>query len=103
MTLGDLRAWVSRQKPYLDDCPLEIVVHRPGSVGPTPTVPVRSVTCGFDWDNNKVLVLAEAAGLEVLTSDQVEADIREVRQRSTLSGYRKWQQSKHASDEGESK
>ena len=103
MTLGDLRAWVSRQKPYLDDCPLEIVVHRPGSVGPTPTVPVRSVMCGFDWDNNKVLVRAEAAGLEVLTSDQVEADIRGVRQRSTLSGYRKWQQSNRAPDGGDSK
>lgn len=48
-----------------------IVVHRPGSIGPTPAVPVKAVCKGFDWDSGSVLLYPEVS-LTELTEEQVK-------------------------------
>lgn len=62
------------QRPPLRNMEREvhIVVHRPGNVGGTPTVPAIGATMGFDWDNRKLLIFTEKP-LTELTPEQVEA------------------------------
>lgn len=57
------------------DMDIKIVVHSPGSVGATPTVDVKSIQAGFDWDAGQVMIFP-AQSLTMLTTEQV-ADITE--------------------------
>lgn len=42
------------------DVKIEIVVKKPfGTIGGTPTVPVKNMYMGFDWDNGKFLIYPE--------------------------------------------
>lgn len=36
-----------------------VKIFRLGSVGPTSTVGVKSITLGFDWDKDKLIIIAE--------------------------------------------
>lgn len=36
-----------------------VQVHRPGSIGGTPSVPVKYMFSGFDWDSGKLLISLE--------------------------------------------
>lgn len=38
---------------------VRIVVRRDFAVGGTPSVPVKAVSCGFDWDHTKFLITPE--------------------------------------------
>lgn len=56
---------------------LAIVIHAPGSLGGTPSVPVARIDAGFDWDHTQLL-LTPGQPLTPLQPDQVEAIIRSV-------------------------
>lgn len=52
-----------------------VVVFSPGSVGATPSVGIKSVVCGFDWDNGTLLIHTDEP-LTRLSPEDVKA-IRE--------------------------
>lgn len=49
-----------------------IVVHRPGALGPTPTVELERVDAGFDWDRRSLL-LTPARPLTELSAEDIQA------------------------------
>lgn len=51
---------------------VEIVVMSQGSIGPTPTVNIKNIQLGFDWDNGKILIFADAPIIK-LTPEDLEA------------------------------
>lgn len=55
------------------DPEITIVVHSPGSIGPSPSVEVEAIHAGFDWDAGQVMIYP-AQPLTTLTPEQV-ADI----------------------------
>lgn len=55
------------------DPEITIVVHSPGSIGPSPSVEVEAIHAGFDWDAGQVMI-CPAQPLTTLTPEQV-ADI----------------------------
>uniref|UniRef100_UPI003857D9DB hypothetical protein n=1 Tax=Klebsiella pneumoniae TaxID=573 RepID=UPI003857D9DB len=55
------------------DPEVTIVVHSPGSIGPSPSVEVEAIQAGFDWDAGQVMIYP-AQPLTTLTPEQV-ADI----------------------------
>ncbi len=57
--------------------PLRIVIHQPGGIGGTPTVGIKAIHAGFDWDSNKILIYPEEH-LTKLTSDEVAAITKSV-------------------------
>ena len=57
------------------DPEITIVVHSPGSIGPSPSVEVEAIHAGFDWDAGQVMIYP-AQPLTTLTPEQV-ADITE--------------------------
>lgn len=52
--------------------PLRLVIHQPGGIGRTPTVGVKAIHAGFDWDSNRILIYPEEH-LTRLTLDEVAA------------------------------
>lgn len=57
------------------DPDITILVHSPGSIGPSPSVEVEAIHAGFDWDAGQVMIYP-AQPLTTLTPEQV-ADITE--------------------------
>ena len=57
------------------DPDITILVHSPGSIGPSPSVEVEAIHAGFDWDAGQVMI-CPAQPLTTLTPEQV-ADITE--------------------------
>ncbi|WP_255299143.1 hypothetical protein [Klebsiella quasipneumoniae] len=55
------------------DPEITIVVHSPGTIGPSPSVEVEAIHAGFDWDAGQVMIYP-AQPLTTLTPEQV-ADI----------------------------
>ncbi|MEC6146119.1 MULTISPECIES: hypothetical protein [Klebsiella pneumoniae complex] len=53
------------------DPEITIVVHSPGSIGPSPSVEVEAIHAGFDWDAGQVMIYP-AQPLTTLTPEQVE-------------------------------
>ena len=49
-----------------------IVVCVPGMIGGTPTVNVKSIQAGFDWDNGKLLIYPEK-DLRTIEADEILA------------------------------
>ncbi|BET96977.1 hypothetical protein [Xenorhabdus taiwanensis] len=52
--------------------PLRLVIHQPGGIGGTPTVGMKAIHAGFDWDSNTILIYPEEQ-LTRLTPDEVAA------------------------------
>ena len=53
---------------------VEIVIVSQGSIGGTPTVKIKDIACGFDWDNGKLLIFTEEPVIK-LTQEELE-DVR---------------------------
>lgn len=49
-----------------------IVVRVPGAIGGTPTVGVKTIQAGFDWDNGKLLIYPEK-DLRTIEADEILA------------------------------
>lgn len=64
----------------------KVVVHDPGSLGPTPSVEIVSMQAGFDWDNGTML-LKPAQPLTKLTAEQVEAVMDSARKGHSWHAY----------------
>jgi hypothetical protein len=72
---------------------ITIVVHSPGSIGSTPSVAVRSIRAGFDWDSGEMLIFP-VQPLTTLTTEQV-ADITEsVRKGQSWHAYQAYRKHK---------
>ena len=54
------------------DWKLVVKVFRPGTVGGTPCVEVKRLDVGFDWDNGRLMIEADAP-LTTLTPEDVAA------------------------------
>jgi len=71
MKVNLLRHYIKRTA--LDDLDVVIAVKLPyATVGPMPTVDVRSISTGFDWDSGKLIIQPE----RVLTLADAEFDKR---------------------------
>lgn len=74
---------LSGNAPELD---VRIVIQSQGSVGSTPSVAVREVVAGFDWDNGKLLIYPEQP-LTPLTPEDVSAIRDSVRRGGSWHAY----------------
>lgn len=82
MTFNELKLIIEHlhnlhDKAYytLDDLRVCIPVEVVGVVGGTPCVDVKYVTCGFDWDNGKLMIIPNVL-LRETTRDEIK-DIRD--------------------------
>jgi len=39
-----------------DDPEIRVIISTSGSIGGTPTVGIKSITSGFDWDSGKIMI-----------------------------------------------
>lgn len=75
------------------DPDITILVHSPGSIGPSPSVEVEAIHAGFDWDAGQVMIYP-AQPLTTLTPEQV-ADITEsVRKGQSWHAYQAYKKHK---------
>lgn len=75
------------------DPDITILVHSPGSIGPSPSVEVEAIHAGFDWDAGQVMI-CPAQPLTTLTPEQV-ADITEsVRKGQSWHAYEAYKKHK---------
>lgn len=65
---------------------VSIAIHKPGSVGGTPTIEINHASMGFDWDAKKFILSTEQP-LSVLTEDERKAIEKSVRQGQSWHAY----------------
>ncbi|HBW4307145.1 TPA: hypothetical protein ME439_003192 [Klebsiella pneumoniae] len=75
------------------DPEITIVVHSPGSIGPSPSVEVESIHAGFDWDAGQVMIYP-AQPLTVLTPEQVAEISESVRKGQSWHAYEAYKKHK---------
>lgn len=59
MKLSELKNIIDKSLAFnknSGDCDVVVRIHKPNSVGGTPSVDVRNVSLGFDWDVGKFLI-----------------------------------------------
>lgn len=54
---------------------VEIVIESQGSVGAKPTVKIKNIDVGFDWDKNKILIYTDTPVIQL-----TEEELKDVRQ-----------------------
>ncbi len=78
-----------------------IPVFRPGSLGGTPCVEVKSIELGFDWNSSKVMLHTDEA-LTTLSPEDVAAIHESVRKGQSWHAYQTYKEMaeklKHAED-----
>ena len=89
MYLHEISERISRLSGHAPELDVRIVIQSQGSVGATPSVAVRDVVAGFDWDNGKLLIYPEHA-LTSLTPDDVAAIRDSVRKGGSWHAYRQY-------------
>lgn len=75
------------------DPEITIVVHSPGSIGPSPSVEVEAIHAGFDWDAGQVMIYP-AQPLTVLTPEQVAEISKSVRKGQSWHAYEAYKKHK---------
>lgn len=75
MNAGDLANNILRAGENARANEARVVVFSPGSIGPSPSVGIKSAVCGFDWDNGTLLIHTDEP-LTQLSPEDVKA-IRE--------------------------
>lgn len=83
--------WASDSLQYhsnqtAQDIQVGIVVKTAGSAGATPTVNIKSISLGFDWDNGKLLVFPEK-DLRLIEADELAA----LRKENTKQGWAEYE------------
>ena len=76
MTLEELKEFLEHALRHQRHDPtamqIGIVVQTAGSVGGTPTVGVKNLSIGFDWDNGKILIYPDK-DLREIGRDEIKA------------------------------
>ena len=80
---------VMRLSSHAPELEVRIVIQSQGSVGATPSMAVRDVVAGFDWDNGKLLIYPEQA-LTALTPDDIAAIRDSVRKGGSWHTYQQY-------------
>ncbi|MDT3718484.1 hypothetical protein [Pseudomonas oryzihabitans] len=82
------------------DHEVRIVVHAPGSIGGTPSVPLsnRGIQVGFDWDHGKLLLYPEVP-LTRLTPEDVAAIHESVKKGQSWHAYQAHKKTKEKHSE----
>lgn len=90
MDFSDFLERVQRVKSFSGmrpgDLKVRIVVCSPGGLGAMPTVEVKSVHRGIDWDSGSFLITPEKP-LTVLTEEQLEAVKKAARDAQSFEAY----------------
>lgn len=68
---------------------LELLVHQPGSVGPTPAIGIERLAMGFDWDRNRILA-KPLSPITLLTPKDVEEISASVRRGTSYHAYQQY-------------
>lgn len=89
MNAAELAERIMREPTHRLDAEVKVVVCRPGSIGGTPAVSVRSAGIGIDWDARSFLIYP-ADQLTPLTADDVEAIRQDVRKGSSWHAFQQW-------------
>ncbi|EBT5884327.1 hypothetical protein [Escherichia coli] len=80
---------LSNNHSHRRDMDVTIVVHSPGSIGSTPSVEVKSIHAGFDWDSGKVLIFPSQP-LTTLTPEQITDITDSVRKGQSWHAYQEY-------------
>lgn len=82
----------------LDTMTVQVIVHRPGSIGGTPTVHLKSIGAGFDWDAGKVM-LRLTEDVSQITQEERDAIVKHARDGQSHRAYQDHQKIKALQDE----
>ena len=74
-TLNEIAARAGHRK---DAMTVQVVVYQPGSIGGTPTVHLKSIFAGFDWDAGKAMLYL-AKDVSPITPEEREVIYRYAR------------------------
>ncbi|MBC8949857.1 hypothetical protein [Xenorhabdus sp. TS4] len=77
MELQEAKGALDILHPHKASAPLRLVIHQPGGIGGTPTVGMKAIHAGFDWDSNTILIYPEEQ-LTRLTPDEMAAITKSV-------------------------
>ncbi len=69
-----LKDFLEKIRPDNLENEVEIVIESQGSIGGTPTVKIKNIQVGFDWDNKKILIYTDTPVIK-LTQEELE-DVR---------------------------
>lgn len=75
------------------DPEITILVHSPGSIGPSPSVEVEAIHAGFDWDAGQVMIYP-VRPLTALTPEQVAEISESVRKGQSWHAYEAYKKHK---------
>lgn len=75
------------------DPDITILVHSPGSIGPSPSVEVEAIHAGFDWDAGQVMIYP-VQPLTALTPEQVAEISESVRKGQSWHAYEAYKKHK---------
>lgn len=76
-TLNDLKLFIDhieKNRPRELNNTVEISIVSQGSIGGMPTVKIRDIVCGIDWDNGKFIIYTDEPVIK-LTQDELK-DVR---------------------------
>ncbi|HBD2603793.1 hypothetical protein [Enterobacter kobei] len=89
MELQEAKEALDSFHPHKASAPLRLVIHQPGGIGGTPTVGVKAIHAGFDWDSNTILIYPEEQ-LTRLTPDEVAAITKSVSKGQSWHSYQEF-------------
>jgi translation elongation factor EF-1alpha len=89
MELQEAKEALDSLHPHKASAPLRLVIHQPGGIGGTPTVGVKAIHAGFDWDSNTILIYPEEQ-LTRLTPDEVAAITKSVSKGQSWHSYQQF-------------
>lgn len=78
MKLIELKNIIDRyieSNPRYEEYDVRIEVIRKGAVGGTPTVDIKSIHPGFDWDNHKFIIHTNVPIKEISVEDKRDINI----------------------------
>lgn len=78
MKLKDLKQILDAYADTYGDWDVRIEVTRRNAMGGTPTVDIRAIAPGFDWDHHKIIVRTEVPLKEITKEEKRDINIDDV-------------------------
>ena len=78
MTVKELKDKLNSMHEIYDDNIICVKVIRRGSMGGTPTVGVRSISNGFDWDSRRCIIHTDKDIIEIPTNEKRDIIIDDI-------------------------
>ena len=78
MKVKELRDLLNSMTEYHDNEEVCVEVFRKNAIGGTPTVKIRSINSGFDWNKGKFIIRTETDLMEISKEDKRDINIDQI-------------------------